>query len=130
MTIIQSRDTKKQTTNPPLFLSELCLSCVENFVLNPTPLTHSLLVSSYKSEPVSKTKFHKLKIHLLVLQNMVPTPQLKYVLLLFYCTFAFNLLSTPACALNIGAETTGVAVSVVTSCLIKLSNSKHMKTFK
>ncbi|WVZ13882.1 hypothetical protein V8G54_011448 [Vigna mungo] len=47
---------------------------------------------------------------------MLPTSSLKYVLLLFYCTFSFNLLTTPGCALNIGAETTGVAVSVSKEC--------------
>ncbi|KAH1042544.1 hypothetical protein AAZX31_09G104500 [Glycine max] len=42
---------------------------------------------------------------------MVPTASLKYVLF-FCCTFAFNLLSTPVCALSIGAETTIGAISV------------------
>ncbi|RDX75034.1 Phospholipase A2-alpha [Mucuna pruriens] len=48
---------------------------------------------------------------------MVPSWSLKYVLLFFCCTFAFNLLlTTPVCALNIGAETTGIAVSVSKEC--------------
>jgi secretory phospholipase A2 len=43
---------------------------------------------------------------------MVQTQSLKYSVFLFF-TFGFNLLTTSVYALNIGAETTGVAVSVV-----------------
>jgi len=51
--------------------------------------------------------------------NMVVTQLLKYFVLLFF-TFEFNLLTTHVYALNIGAETTGVAVSVV--CIFMLLN--------
>ncbi|XP_061369007.1 phospholipase A2-alpha-like [Gastrolobium bilobum] len=47
---------------------------------------------------------------------MVPTQSLKYALVLFYCTFVLNFLAIPLYALNIGAETTGVAVSVSKEC--------------
>ncbi|KAL5079885.1 hypothetical protein RYX36_008306 [Vicia faba] len=46
---------------------------------------------------------------------MVVTQLLKCSILLFL-TCVFNLLTTPAYALNIGAETTGVAVSVSKEC--------------
>ena len=55
---------------------------------------------------------------------MVPTHSLKYAII-FACTFALNFLSIPVFALNIGAETTGVAISVV-RFLINESNSKHI----
>ncbi|XP_058733166.1 phospholipase A2-alpha-like [Vicia villosa] len=43
------------------------------------------------------------------------TQLLKCSIILFF-TFVFNLLTSPAYALNIGAETTGVAVSVSKEC--------------
>ncbi|GAU30934.1 hypothetical protein TSUD_143820 [Trifolium subterraneum] len=46
---------------------------------------------------------------------MVLTQSLKYSVLLCF-TFGFNLLTTSVYALNIGAETTGVAVSVSKDC--------------
>ncbi|CAJ2636552.1 unnamed protein product [Trifolium pratense] len=46
---------------------------------------------------------------------MVLTQSIKYFVLLCF-TFGFNLLTTSVYALNIGAETTGVAVSVSKDC--------------
>ncbi|XP_027359154.1 phospholipase A2-alpha-like [Abrus precatorius] len=47
---------------------------------------------------------------------MVSTQSLKCALFFCYFTFAFNLFTIPVSALNIGAETTGVAVSVSKEC--------------
>lgn len=137
MTIIQSRDTTKQTTCTPLFLPFCYILLYETsfvLILNIEPFSLLSPFSFYKSEPLSKTKLHKLQLFspffflffvFLFSTKMVLTKSLSFKYpLLFFCTIAFNLLASPLCALNIGAETTGVAVSVV-SFMLKLSNSNR-----